>query len=149
LVVRLSPLEKLGALSGDVRVPPVAVCDIRWVDDPWSELRGVRAPGTGVPRVISLGTRRGRGLKDFAAVYGRTPGVVVELKRAPFGRLVVSAHDPSEVIQRVGEARNRVTTPGALVPRFVRAIAAAGDAVERALGWQPEVILGNSVGSSE
>jgi hypothetical protein len=41
-------------------------------------------------------------------VYGRTPGIVIDLKRGPFGRLVVSAHDPSEVIQRVADARNRV-----------------------------------------
>jgi hypothetical protein len=61
LLVRLSPLEKLGALRGDVRVPLAAVCDIRWVDNLWPELRGVRAPGTGFPGVIALGTRRGPG----------------------------------------------------------------------------------------
>jgi hypothetical protein len=108
LLVRLSPLEKLGALRGDVRVPLAAVCDIRWLDDLWPELRGVRAPGTGLPGVIALGTRRGRGIKDFTAVYGRTQGIVIDLNRGPFGRLVVSAHDPSEVIQRVVDARNHV-----------------------------------------
>jgi hypothetical protein len=55
-----------------------------------------------------LGTRRGRGVKDFTAVYGRTQGIVIDLNRGPFGRLVVSVHDPSEVIQRVSDARNRV-----------------------------------------
>jgi hypothetical protein len=47
--------------------------------------------------VISLGTRRGGGIRDFAAVYGNRPAVVVELEGAEFDRLVVSVHDPAEV----------------------------------------------------
>jgi hypothetical protein len=105
LVVRLSSLEKLGALRGDVRVPLAAVHDIRVLDNLWSQLRGVRAPGTGLPGVISLGTRRWWGVRDFAAVYGRTPGIVVDLEHAPFGRLVVSTDDPSGVAERVADAR--------------------------------------------
>jgi hypothetical protein len=97
LVVRLSWLERLGALRGDVRVPRSTVGDVRATDQPWSELRGIRAPGKGWPGVISLGTRRGSGIRDFAAVYGKRPAVVVELDGAEFDRLVVSVHDPAEV----------------------------------------------------
>jgi hypothetical protein len=111
LVVRLSPLEKLGAFRGDARVPLAGVYDIRVIDDLWRELRGVRAPGTGLPGVITLGTRRGRGIRDFAAIYGRKPGIVVDLKRAPFGRLVVSTNDPSAVAERIAEARSDIRLP--------------------------------------
>ena len=39
----------------------------------------MRAPGTGWPGVIAVGTRRGSFGKDFAAVHGKGPAVVVEL----------------------------------------------------------------------
>ena len=109
LVVRLSPLERLGALRGDVRVPLRAVQDLRAIDDLWPELRGIRAPGTGFPGVISLGTRRGSGITDFAAVYRRRPGVVIDLAQAAFTRLVVSCRDArgqDRVMQTVAEAVN-------------------------------------------
>ena len=97
LVLRRGWLEKLGAFRGDVRVPRSSIRDVRASDRPWSELRGMRAPGTGFPGVISLGTRRGGGIRDFAAVYGNRPAVMVELEGAEFDRLVVSVHDPAEV----------------------------------------------------
>jgi hypothetical protein len=84
LVVRLSPLEKLGALHGDVRVS-LALVKRAWVTTtPWRELRGYRAPGTGIPWVIMLGTTRGSFGKDFCAAYGKKPGLIVELEGAEF-----------------------------------------------------------------
>jgi hypothetical protein len=108
LVVHLSLLEQVGALRGDVRVPLAAVHDVRVSDNPWSQLRGVRAPGTGWPGVIALGTRRGRGVKDFTAVYGKGEGVVVELKGGGFDRLVMSADDASAAVELIAEARRRL-----------------------------------------
>jgi hypothetical protein len=101
IVVGLSPLEKLGALRGDVRVPLSAVVAVWVSDDPWSELRGIRAPGTGVPGVNSLCTCRGRGFTEFAAVYGRAPAVVVELSGAEFDRLIISRRDAEATVQRL------------------------------------------------
>jgi hypothetical protein len=90
LVVVMSGLEHLGALRGDVRVPLSSVHAVRVSIDPWSELRGIRAPGTGFPGVIALGTWRGRFGRDFAALYGSQAAVVVELEGAEFRRLIVS-----------------------------------------------------------
>ena len=73
LAVRLCSLEKIGALRGDIRLPLASFRVVRISDTPWSELRGIRASGTGVPGVISLCTRRGAWRPDFAAVYGRRP----------------------------------------------------------------------------
>jgi len=96
LVVRLSLLEKVGAARADVRIPLTAVRAVRVAEDPWAELGGPRAPGTGVPGVISLGTRRGGGIRDFAAVYSRTPAVVIEAHGAGFDRLVISSSAAAE-----------------------------------------------------
>ena len=108
LVIRLSGLEKLGAFRGDVRVPLSAVTAIRVSEDPWSELRGIRAPGTGLPGVISLCTRRGKGVRDFAAVYGRGEGLVVEAEGADFDRLVISCKGAAEKAEMVEQAVTRV-----------------------------------------
>ena len=93
LVLRLRGLEKAEGVHGDIRVPLSAVRAVRSVDDPWPELRGIRAPGTGIPGKVAVGTRRGGFGKDFAAVHGKGPAVVVELDGADFSRLVVTSDD--------------------------------------------------------
>ena len=103
LVLRLSLLERLGALSGPPRVPLAAVRDVRVTAKPWKELNGIRAPGTGWPGTIALGTWRHDGVKDFCAVYRKGPGVVVELDNAKYARLVVSAADPTSVVEAVAQ----------------------------------------------
>src|SRR3954447_12856056 len=97
LVLRLNDLEKAGALRGDVRVPVGAIVRARVSFQPFRELRGVRAPGTGIPGVIALGTWRYRGGRDFAALYRGGPAVVVKRSGAEFGRLLVSTHDAATV----------------------------------------------------
>lgn len=101
LVVSLRPIEKLGALRGDVRIPLRSVRRVRVAPDPWRELRGIRAPGTGIPGVIALGTRRGEGICDFAAVYRHQPALVVEAEEADFDRLVISLPDPERCVAQL------------------------------------------------
>ena len=104
LVLRLRALEKAESVHGDIRVPLSAVRAVRSVDDPWPELRGIRAPGTGIPNVIAVGTRRGSFGKDFAAVHGEGPAVVVELDGTDFARLVVTSDDAVARAQRITQA---------------------------------------------
>jgi hypothetical protein len=96
LIVRLSRLEQLAALRHELRVPCSAIEMICVDPDPWGALRGMRAPGTGIPGMIAYGVRRLTGRRpDFAALYGRGPAVRVELgPPSPFGRLIVSVADP-------------------------------------------------------
>ena len=101
LHLHLSRLERLEAFHGDVAVPLATVRAVRAVDTAWDELRGVRAPGTGIPGVIAAGTRRGGFGKDFAVVHGRGPAVVVELEGAAYGRLVATASDAEGVAARI------------------------------------------------
>lgn len=101
LIVRLSGWEKVGAMRGDIRVPLDAITTVREVDAASRELRGWRAPGTGFPGRIALGTWRGRGSKDFVAAYRRHPGFVVELEGQTFDRLVLSGDVPAGLEQKV------------------------------------------------
>jgi hypothetical protein len=112
LEVRLSPLEMIGAAG--VSRPNVALSAVREVrvsDDPWSELRGIRAPGTGVPGLIMLGSRRSRGGRDFAAVYRRRPAVVVDMEGADWGRFVVSMSDATAVADEIRAAASAASEP--------------------------------------
>jgi len=102
VVVRLSGLERLGALvGGDIAVPLGSVRAVSVAQDPWTALRGIRAPGTGWPGVIALGHRRGGVIHDFAAVYRHTPAVVVDLAGERFDRLVVSSADADGVAAEI------------------------------------------------
>jgi hypothetical protein len=96
LVVRLSQLEQLAAFRGDVHIPLGAVKSVCAEQDPYAFLRGIRAPGTGVPRMCAYGVRLMTGGRpDFAAVHGRGPAVRIDLSdEAPFGRLLVTVDDP-------------------------------------------------------
>ena len=104
LVVGLSRWEKAGALHGDVRVPLRSVEDVSVSAQPFADLRGMRAPGTGWPRVIALGTFRYSGNKDFAALYRRKRAVIVRLRDAGFRRLLIAADDAEAVAARLRDA---------------------------------------------
>jgi len=106
LVVRLSALERLAALHGDERFALSSVTDVAVETNIWSALRGLRAPGTGIPYVIAYGTRRHRAGKDLALVRGgRGPGLRVDFADgAPFARLVATVADPQALATAIRAA---------------------------------------------
>ncbi len=105
LVVGLSPLERLAAFRGDVRVPLSAITAVEVEPDPFGALRGIRAPGTGWPGVIAYGVRRYSGGRDFAAVRSKRPAVRIDLDgSSPFGRLLITIDDPASWVAMIREA---------------------------------------------
>jgi len=101
VTLALSRFERLEGIHGDITAAASSVTAVRASQDLWSELRGLRAPGTGIPGVIAVCTCRGSFGKDFAVVHGKRPGVVVEFKGEPFQRWVVSVDDPDQVVAAV------------------------------------------------
>jgi hypothetical protein len=92
-VLKLSFLEKLGSFHSSIRIPKSELKSVGETQNPWARregMKGLRAPGTGIPGVIMLGTLRYKGGKDFAAVYGRRPVKVYEFKSGSFKRWIVS-----------------------------------------------------------
>ncbi|HTY72163.1 MAG TPA: hypothetical protein VMI11_07020 [Actinomycetes bacterium] len=103
--VHLGSWERLGALRGDLVIPRSSVVDIRMVPDVVAEIRGIRAPGYGLPGHAAVGTWRGRGFKDFVAVSWRQRrGVVITLSGQEFDRVVLSSGPVVEVAQRMAPA---------------------------------------------
>ncbi len=92
---QLRPLEIVGAFG----LPPKAnlsnLVSVSLERNPWTTkvLRGIRAPGTGFPYLIMLGTMRHRRGKDFCVVYKRNPVLVLEFKNEKWARWVVPASD--------------------------------------------------------
>src|ERR1700728_3217693 len=101
LRLRLSRVEKLEAMHGDVVVPLSSVASVRTVVTAWPELRGLRAPGTGIPGVIAVGTRRGNFGRDFAVVHGKERAVVVELEGASYARILSTTPDADNVAAEI------------------------------------------------
>lgn len=103
LILELSLLEKIGAFHKSPQVPITAVTKIEFVEKLWSNevLRGLRAPGTGFPFVVLLGTMRGRKYRDFTAIKGRQAGVVISLKEGPFKRWIFTLEQPKSELERL------------------------------------------------
>ena len=83
----------------------------------------IRGPGTGLPNVIAVGTRRGGFGKDFAAVHGKGPAIVVDL----VGRRVRAPRPHHRRRRGTGEGSQRapgnplirgLSVPGFRVPGF-------------------------------
>jgi len=107
VTLRLSTLEKVGAVHGDLSVPRSSVRSAVAVPDAWQEVHGIRAPGYGMPGHAMLGTWRTDGGKDFVDVRHGDPGVVVELDGQDFARIVLSLPTSDEaqaVARRLGQA---------------------------------------------
>lgn len=92
LTLVLSILEKVGALHGDIKVAKSNLVAIESAENPWRStiLRGIRAPGTGIPFVILLGTMRTKKIKDFTAIYRRGAVDIYTFKDAEFERWIIS-----------------------------------------------------------
>jgi hypothetical protein len=101
LILELSFWERVGALHSGPRVSLNAVTKVEFIDNLWSNkvLRGVRAPGTGIPYKVLLGTMRGREFRDFAAIKGRGAGVEICLNEGPFERWVFTLRQPKSEIE--------------------------------------------------
>ena len=92
----LSEWETLGALHNSPSMPVGEISGVNYYEDLWSSkiLRGFRAPGTGVPFLVMLGTMRTMRWKAFCAIYKRRPGVVIDFKSGPFDQWIFTMpHD--------------------------------------------------------
>ena len=90
LEVALAPKEEIFGLKKSFTIPWKEIVNIAEVTDLWVHIRGIRAPGTGFPGVIMLGTTRYQGKKDFNAVYGHKPGFVISLTGGLYARVLAT-----------------------------------------------------------
>jgi hypothetical protein len=96
---KLSFVESLGAFASSQEIAISEIDSVELVPNPWTSqvLKGVRAPGTGIPFAVLLGTMRYRGGKDLCAIYRRRPSAIVTLKSGPFKRWIFEIKDMREI----------------------------------------------------
>jgi len=83
LVIRLGAAEKALALRRrEIVLDREAITSALITDDPWVWLRGVRSPGTKLPRSLALGTWRASGGRDFVIARSKRPAVVIDFDTA-------------------------------------------------------------------
>jgi hypothetical protein len=101
LILALSEKEKFFGLHSSPQAKIAEIISVRKVDKMWSWkiMKGIRAPGTGFPRVIALGTWRYPKGKNFLAVYGKRPGYVITFKSGEFNQWIVTPDNTEEELR--------------------------------------------------
>lgn len=94
VTIRLSAMEKAGAMHRNVTVPRAAITASWVVPNGLDEVQGLKLVGSGVPGVAMIGTWRSADRKTFAVCHGRKPAVVLELTGESYDRIVLTVDDP-------------------------------------------------------
>lgn len=101
LSVRLSGWERFGTFQRSFDIPWDHIIHAEASTDMWPRVRGWRWPGIGIPHVILVGRMRFRGGRDFCALLGTKPGVILELRDEPYDRLLATTPQGPAIVKRV------------------------------------------------
>jgi len=93
VTVRFTRTEKLAGLLRDVEFPREAVRSVEVVPDPLADVRGLRAPGLGIPGVRKVGTWRRPGERTLVCVRRGQPAVRIRLHGARYDTVLVGTDD--------------------------------------------------------
>ncbi|AKG44622.1 hypothetical protein ACWD33_15085 [Streptomyces xiamenensis] len=104
LVVVIEGLHKVWALKSSLTIPLAHVRGATADPGMIAEPKGIRAPGTRVPGLITAGTFHLNGEKVFWDVRDPAKTVVVELADQEYARLVLQVDDPRATVALVENA---------------------------------------------
>jgi hypothetical protein len=105
IAVRFTRIEKILGLLRDHHYPLSAVLSVTVEPHGLPAVRGLRAPGLGLPGVAKIGTFYGSDGKTLASVTRGRGAVIVRLVGVKFDRLVIGADDPRGCAQELNAAR--------------------------------------------
>ncbi|AZS38393.1 hypothetical protein CVS47_03050 [Microbacterium lemovicicum] len=130
LEVALSGMERaLSFHKGNVILERTTIVKVQLVDDAWTWLRGVHAPGTYLRGALAMGTWKSAGASDFVLIRRRRPAIVIDLDgHDEFERVILSTRhglalvealrvatgdEPEDVAEIAAQARRRRTRKAA------------------------------------
>lgn len=98
LVLRLSAIEKVEGVHGDIRVHVSSIESVMVLDDVIHAVHGLKMPGSRIPGVFAMGTFISREGTVFAIVHHQTKrGLKIALQGTTYDALIVGVHNPEEV----------------------------------------------------
>jgi hypothetical protein len=97
--------EKVAGLLRDQQVPRTAVVSAEVVPDGLAALRGLRAPGLGLPGLRGIGTWRSRHGKTLASVRAGRPALRVALTGQPWTTMLLDVDAPDHAAAALTAAR--------------------------------------------
>ncbi|MGC4868616.1 hypothetical protein ACLQ3B_24630 [Micromonospora sp. DT53] len=107
LVVQIEGMDRLWSLKNRMVIP---LANVRGATaDPGiaAEPKGLRAPGTSLPGVITAGTFHQDGERVFWNIRDGARAVVIELADEHYARLVVEVADPAATVALIEQAAPR------------------------------------------
>jgi hypothetical protein len=104
LTVHLTRGEKIGGLLRDLEVPLSSIRGVEVVDRPLAELRGLRAPGLGLPGVRAIGTWRHRGERAYVSIRRGEPALRVRLEGERYDTVLVGTDDAARLATALSPA---------------------------------------------
>lgn len=103
LVLKLTNVEKVEGVHGDIRVPISSIQSAEVLEDVIHSVHGMKFPGTHLPGFFAMGTFISREGKVFAMVHHQTKrGVKINLTGEKFVALIVGTDDPEQIISSLG-----------------------------------------------
>jgi hypothetical protein len=104
LTVRFTLAEKIAGLLRDVEVPRAAVQSAEVVPEPLSAMRGLRAPGLGLPGLRKVGTWRRPGERTLVSARKGQPALRVRLDGSRYDTLVLGVDDAAALARSLTPA---------------------------------------------
>ncbi|MGW2376545.1 hypothetical protein [Kitasatospora sp. NPDC001683] len=101
LIVEIEGLDKLWALKSRLTIPLAHVRGATTDPGIAKEPKGLRAPGTHVPGVVTAGTFHIDGERIFWDVRDPAKAVVIQLADERYARLVIEVGDPRATVALV------------------------------------------------
>lgn len=108
LTVHLTRAEKVLGLLRDLTVPLGAVEEVTVVPDALAAVRGLRAPGLGLPRLRMIGTWRRSGERTLVSVRRGEPALRLRLRSQRFTSVLVGLPDPAGTAAEIARLRQPV-----------------------------------------
>ena len=101
LVVRVVGWDKVWSLKNRLEIPLQHVAGAHTAPE---HVRGIRAPDTYIPGVITAGTFHLDGDKIFWDVHNPAKAIAIDLRHDRYARLIIEVADPAAAIALIQQA---------------------------------------------